>query len=101
MSSRFAAGLTAVLVTVLSVCCLGVLVGGFDFFVVEGVERALENIGILPKGWGQLHASVLYVIATATTLPPVLWLGILLLRQAYRIECQFDDASFGDPEGQK
>lgn len=93
MSSRLSAAVTAGLVTALSVSCLGVLLGGFDYFMIEWIEHAAEFIGLLPKGWGESHFSALLIATAATSLPPIAWLGFLLFRHSYRIELEMDDAA--------
>ena len=85
------AGLTAALVTLLSMSCLGVLFAGLDFFVVEWLERALEGVGILPDGWGHSHLTALIVATAITALPPLLYLGVILFRHSYRVEMALGD----------
>ena len=86
MSSRISAGLTAAIVTLLSVSCLGVLAGGLDYFVIKWLEHALEVVGLLPVGWGRSHFSALVAATVVTALPPLVYFGVVLYRHSYEVE---------------
>ena len=86
MNTKFAIRLTAAMVTLLVISCLGVLVTTLDYLMVLGLERVVEFVGLLPKHFLQNHELVLPIATTITVLPILIYFTILMYNTAYEVE---------------